>query len=429
MIIVCEPQCKAFSHEKVNSGFLRALRLAFPQEPIRAYAHSTHIQTLKDVLRLDSVEIDNIEFVPIEFEVGLSVRGLVEHRRTFRMIFDAAVANGTERVLFLSYSAPLLFVIKALLARQEYRSIHCAMVLHGEFEDIADDRIASSVAPAPVPSVITKAKALRMSQVPRSAWRYVRGRVASGWSRMAGATLLRLFPLRRMLYWRRGPRVRYIALSEHIVRNAHRYVDVDALGIRTVVMPITYAPIHPAPGNAIARFAIFGYGDSAMLHAVLSRLAQRLPPEAPFEVRIIGMDDRGTEGFRHVTTPSKGVPLDRARMEALALDIDMFLSLYTSERYRLSCSGSIFEAISNVKPMLHFRNECIDAYDRPGEPIGFRAEDIEDYAAEMAKIVTDYPAFLERAAEYRANLLRLREEHSMDRAAASLREALTWKQS
>ena len=50
MIVICEPQCKSFSHEKVNSGFLYALRLAFPNDRLVFYAHYSHIVSIKSIL-------------------------------------------------------------------------------------------------------------------------------------------------------------------------------------------------------------------------------------------------------------------------------------------------------------------------------------------------------------------------------------------
>lgn len=429
VIFACELQCKRFSHEKVNSGFLRALRIAFPDQAIRMYAHPSHIEALESVLRHDGVSIADIEYVPIQFDDAMTLHALIVVRRTIRRIFDDAREAEVERILFLSYGAPMLFLAKRLLSARQNATLRCAFVLHGDFELIADDKIAppAGLTPAPVPGVMAKARALRLARIPVSALRFASGWASKHWAGMVTTSLHRVFPLRRTMEWRANDRIRYLALSQHVFRNAKRYIDVAALGIRTVVMPISYAPVHPLPDNAIPRFAVFGYGNSAMLHAVLSRLWQ-LHPGGGYEVRIIGMDDRGTSGFPNVTAPAKGKPLSRARMEELALDVDMFLSLYTAESYRLSCSGSIFEVLSNLKPVLHFPNECIDEFDRPEQPIGIRARDIDAYVLEMIAIIDNYPAFLARAPVFRDNLLALRERYSMVASAAMLRNALTWTQ-
>ena len=65
MIAVCELQCKGISHEKVNSGFIYALRIAFPDQKILFYADISHISAIKSILIHDKIIINNIEFVSI----------------------------------------------------------------------------------------------------------------------------------------------------------------------------------------------------------------------------------------------------------------------------------------------------------------------------------------------------------------------------
>ena len=59
MIIICEPQCKYLSHEKVNSGFIYGIRLAYPQEKLRFYADISHIEAIKKILIHDNIIIEN----------------------------------------------------------------------------------------------------------------------------------------------------------------------------------------------------------------------------------------------------------------------------------------------------------------------------------------------------------------------------------
>jgi hypothetical protein len=66
MITICEPLCKGISREKVNSGFIYNLSLAF-QEKIRFYADGAHIEAIKNILEYDEVVISQIEYNPIRF--------------------------------------------------------------------------------------------------------------------------------------------------------------------------------------------------------------------------------------------------------------------------------------------------------------------------------------------------------------------------
>ena len=57
MIVVCDLLCKSMSHEKVNSGFIYGLSLAFPGEAIRFYADATHIEAIKKMSITDGLKI------------------------------------------------------------------------------------------------------------------------------------------------------------------------------------------------------------------------------------------------------------------------------------------------------------------------------------------------------------------------------------
>ena len=91
MIIICEPQCKEFSHEKVNSGFIYAFRLAYPDDKLVFYAHSSHINAIREILLHDNVVIDNIEYIPIKFQSSFSNMGMRSYTSLFTKIFSETI--------------------------------------------------------------------------------------------------------------------------------------------------------------------------------------------------------------------------------------------------------------------------------------------------------------------------------------------------
>lgn len=424
MIVVCEPICKAFSHEKVNSGFLLALRLAFPAEAIRVYADESHIIALNRILENDKKAIDNLEFRPIQFGISYRPLDLFRYRRMLGRVCRESRAAGVDRVFFLSFNSVILFLLKSLKWSRQLRRMAFTLVLHGDFEDIADDRLPSLTPPLPQVPVANRIRNASLWKLPgmavRYAWRRLQGSLKAGLQ----AVVLRLFPLKRMLEWRHSPDFRYIALSPHILVNARKYLDVEWLNMSVVAMPIVFADASPMPRNPHPKFAVFGYGDSAMLHQVLKGLSVSAAADLPYEIRIIGMDDRGVSGFHKVTTPSPGRPMSREEMEAQAGDIDAFMIFYTSERYRLSCSGSIFEALSYMKPVLHMENECVNEFNKPDSPIGLRAESTDEFVNNLVMIIQDYGKFQEDAVQYRRNILRRRAEYGMETSTEQLRQSL-----
>lgn len=426
MIVVCEPISKAFSHEKVNSGFLVDLRLAFPLEPIRVYADASHIRALQDILEHDGQSVPMLEFMPIEVGNAYRFSDIPGCWRSLRKVLRETTESGAGRILFLSFNPVLLLLLKCIRRSRQSSRVKCALVLHGDFEEIAHDRKTSQVPPLPRPSLRTGFRKTVLAELPGMALRHAKRRLLARWRATIQALLRSLVPMTRALEWRHSADFRYIALSPHIPANASRYVNIDALDIRVVPMPIVFAEPTRPPANAYPKFAVFGYGDSAMLHQLLDELSRSAAAAMPYEIRIIGMDDRGIAGFRNVTTPSPGKPMSRAEMESQAADIDVFLILYTSESYRVSCSGSIFEALSYVKPVLHFENDCIDQFDTPDRPIGMRAMSTQQFVDNMAAIILDFGKFTADARHYRENILVLRREYGMAEWAGELRNVLTW---
>ncbi len=419
MIFVCEPQCRGISHEKVNSGFLTLARRAFPDDVLRLYADPTHRRALEEILVRDGVTIDRVEHRAIVLDDALSVRGALAYYRLFKRMFAEAVAEGVERVLFLSSSPVLLHVLKRLRSNPAFAKIRIAFVLHADFEDIANDTFQAVAATAVhEPTILEKLRMIRIAELPGK----VAGLVGRRISERYASLWQTRFREREQLEWRHDDRLAYIALAPHVRTNASKYIDVQALNVHTVEMPINFAAPRSAPRNAHLKLATFGYGDPAALRRVVDAL-DRLMPSKPYEIRIIGMDNRGLESHPRVVCPSPNKPLSRAEMERHAEDIDAFLILYDRNRYRLSCSGAIFEALSYVKPVLHIGNPCITPFDPPDAPIGFSTETLEELARLVAPMIDDYPAAQRAFAARRENIMRLRTRLGMDALATKLRAA------
>ena len=420
MIVVCEPQCEGLSHEKVNSGFLTLARRAFPGEAIRVYAADSHRDALRSILAHDHVQVGGLEFRSFTVRDAYTARGVLGCYRQFARLLEESVAAGATEILFLSTSPVLVHLLKRLHQRRAFAQLRFVFVMHADLEDIANDQYREVGATVVAePSLRDKLRMIRPSELPGKILGLV-GRQVS--TRYARAWHTR-FRTRDELQAQASPSYRLLALSPHVVANARAYVDVEALGLRAIEMPINFAPLAPAPNNPHLKFATFGYGDPGALRQVVEHL-DRLAPSQPYELRIIGMDNRGLEHHPRVSCPSPGKRLSRAEMEHHAADIDAFLILYDRQRYRLSCSGSIFEALSYVKPVLHLGNPCVAHFDRPELPIGFAHDNLEQLARAMARMIDAPEAARTELAARRANLEALRETLSIEHHVPAFRELL-----
>ena len=233
------------------------------------------------------------------------------------------------------------------------------------------------------------------------------------------------FTVKRMMEWNHSLDYRYIALSPHIVKNAGKYIDLHKFNFYTVILPTNFVKPSVFANNEYAKFAIFGYGDSLVLHNIAYLLAQKNITK-PYEIRIIGMDNRGTEGFSNITYTSNGEVLAREEMERQATDIDAFLILYDKARYRLSCSGSILESLSMMKPIVHFENDCINQFNTIDKPIGFCCVSLDEYVNKLFDIIENYDSYHATFANFRKNILKLRDDYAIDKSVPLIRESFTY---
>jgi len=432
MIVICEPICREFSHEKVNSGFIYGMRLAFPDETLRFYADKSHIKAIQDILRHDQIIVENIEYVPIKFKDSSSLSGALKYYLLFKKMFSELKEVNTDKIFFLSYSPLIIYIIKKLKQHTNFINLKFTFVLHGDFENIITEKINPVNLPVSIQPVEKFDITAFIKKVRKNKVSYYPKKIAGAGINLirAGLKRIRINPskwlsTKEMLLWRASPDFRYVALSPHIIKNAVKYIDTDKLNIHTVMFPTNFVKPTAQPKNEYIKFGIFGYGDTVMLRSIAQRLSQTNITQN-YEIRIIGMDNRGTIGFPHITCPSPGVPLTRADMEKYAADIDVFLILYDESKYTVSCSGTIIESLSNSKPILHFNNDCINTFNTPDNPIGICCNTIDEYVNKMIDLIENYNAYAFDLKEYRNNIMKLRTEYAIKNSTSQLKDSFTW---
>ena len=430
MIIICDPLCRDVSHEKFNSGFIYGLSLAYPQEAIRFYADITHIEAIKKILTHDKIFINNIEYIPIKYRDLYSIRGMLTYYSLFKKMFSNVLEMGVNKIFFLSFSPMILYVIKKLKQRRDFMKMKFTFVLHGSFENIANGYDKPAELSLPIKKMknrhITEIK-YKFQVIRQTKFKDLPKVIKPFIDQFMPWQLLsaKLFKEREMLLWKHSADFKYICLSQHIIPNAERYIDTKELNMHTVVLPTVFAEPTPQPNNEYVKFAIFGYGNPLMLHNILFQLSHKKLKQ-PYEIRIIGMDNKGTDGFPNVTCPSPGKRLDRSEMDKYAKDIDVFLNLYDISRYRLSCTGSILESLSYTRPILHFNNDCINAFNKHEYPIGICCNSLDEFVCKMVDIIENYEAYIPEFQKFRKNILKLRNECAIENSLTQLRDSFTW---
>lgn len=433
MIFVCEIQCKDISHAKVNSGFIYGLHLAYPHKKILFYSHKSHIKEIRGILSTSKIKIKKLTHVPIYFDAdkAFSLSGLAKNYLLIRKIFNQALSNNICTILFLSTSPIILFIIKVLKLQTRYKDICCTSVLHGELEDIANSTYQEPYTPNP-PSNNTTAsygnfriRIYRKIDKMRVYLTQVVGYPSRQLSSQYSLIFKRIFRTKKMMTWRHSNQYKYISLSPHVTENANKHINTDYLNFQTIIMPILFNVPTPIPNNNYIKFAVFGYGDSAMMHKMLVQLS-KMKVKNRYEIRIISMDSRGTEGYPNVTCMSNGKAINRAVMENAAKDIDVFINLYDQTRHSLGCSLSIFEALSLLKPVLHLSNPGYNYFNKRKKPIGYRTENINDFVNKMTDMIEHYKSYQLAFGKFRSNMLEYREVYNIKNNLIKLEHALTY---
>ncbi|HTY12889.1 MAG TPA: hypothetical protein VMD02_01730 [Candidatus Omnitrophota bacterium] len=382
MLIVCEPECRGFAHERINAYYLYALSLSLPGEKILFIAEKGHIKCIKENL---SGRDANIEYM--ETDIPDPARPYLRQIRPFieldRKLFRLAEERGADRLIYLSISSVNLYLIKYLLKREK-RINKCLIVLHGILETL--------------------------NHYPYR-----------GISRVTDF----LFWFRNPLLMKHGSeKIEYLALSQGIKdRLVSKYRSL-AKNIHVTFFPYLFSE-PPAAKASFAggsvRFGSFG-GIKApgQLLALIERVNAVKSIHRP-EFVIIGPGD-GIKFPEGVVVPSPNKRMDRQEMDKYAVGVNYALYVYPRGGYDLMASGALFDAISYQKPMIAIRNPFFEECFAIFGDIGYLCEDTDEMFEVMSAILKTPPDI--KYEVQRQNLVRAKGITSPDRTAGTLKRLL-----
>lgn len=430
MIFICEPTCRGIDHERVNSGFIRALAAAYPCQNLQVYAHMSHAAALRDTMAQEGSTPPRIEFVPIRPPSLPGDRAAAAYERIFRRLFDAAIAAGIDKVFVLSYDVETLRAVKQLKRSERYKNFKLSFVVHGLAEALVEKKAAGSTVKYPLTALPHRSIGRRLQRANPSEWPQMLWRGISS-SVMARPEVRKALGVGRtsikgVMEAAHSNDYRYIFLAPHAARNAAIHLPAIRNEAFAVTMPVKLIEPGRPPQNKFAKFAAYGNVDALALHNVARAVHERRP-RARYEIRLIGGNHFAVEGIPNVTCVGQwGRKLDRAEMEARAADIDCLMLLFDATRYRLTCSGVLFEALSLVKPVIHFENQCVDQFNTAQTPIGVRCATFEQYIDAMIDIIENYRDRQNELARYRSGILSRREDLKGQNLTAALRQSFDW---
>lgn len=386
MIIICEPQCAGFEHVEFNAALIATVRSAFPEEEISFYAEREHLALVK--AELTTRAVDGIAYFRIEIppRTAYAHRRFPAEMRLYRHIFDTAKDLGIQRILFSSTTGPGLIAMKVHMRR--YRHVRCVVVPHSDLESLMKKR--PSLKPF-VPS----------SYLDLPFW------------------------FRFSFLYGNGERLKYLVLGQSIKEQiCLKYPKLEKI-IRSVDHPYFYResddfiPFR----DGVIRFGSLGVGVGNKGIDLFIKMGEefchagaRNKPEfihiGPLSKKVV------VPKSSPVKIPSHYSPLNRKDYDFYASSIDYAVFLYKRTSYRLSASGTLFDAFSYLKPVIALKTPFFEYYFKTMGDIGYLCNDYREIKEVVIRILNETP--LDRYAEQRNNILRGRERLRVPELAKGL---------
>jgi hypothetical protein len=305
-----------------------------------------------------------------------------------------------------------------------------SFVVHGLAEALIETDVAASKIRFPLQTLPSRSMGRRLSRAspnewPQMLWRGIRLSIMKI-NFVRKALGIKNADVRAVMEADHSIDYHYIFLSPHAARNAKVNLPIARCEAFSVTMPVKLREPRPPARNEFAKFAAYGNADALALHNIASAVHARRP-RARYEIRLISGNHFSVDGIPNTTCVGKwGQKIDVEEMETQAEDIDIILMLFDENCYRVTCSGVLFEALSLIKPIMHFQNECVDEFNTARTPIGVRCTSFEDYIDRMVDIIENYDDRQKDLARYRNGILMQREALLAQNAEAAMRKSFEW---
>ncbi len=417
-LIVCDLCLSNEIHETINLGFLYGLSLISPKQEIIFFADQGHQRVIKENINHKALDLEALSYISLPANLNSSIKGYLTSYLRIKSILDYQLQHKSEHLLVLSSVSFQRLILKTLLTLKKYQHINCTFVMHGDLDDLVsikhkDQEVAGTY--------FTHVANAQKTQE-------VAGTYSGTYSNLRKKLIHLCTPsidFKKHLLTNHSPQVRYIVLAPHILDRLSDDLPHQSLGFYYLPHPAVFSasdqPIkvkHQTQKQKL-KCAIFGYGNPPVLmqlNQILSNLwrlqnqsdDKQSTLEDALEIRIVGSNHQGAEFFPWVTSPITHRALSRLEMEKLAADIDLFLILYEPHRYQLSCSGSIIEAFSYLKPVYHLTNPCIDGFNPKSSPIGKSFGHLEALAQALIQLMNNPKQKEKELNHYKANMLKVR---------------------
>ena len=380
MIVICEPQCKGLEHIMVNSALIIMIKHIFPYEKILFIAEMNHIKNIKEIIDNDVIDIEYKSIIiPPRYQSSLWRFSL--ELKIARDVFTFASNSNIDKVLFCSITSPGLISIKLLL--KSFKRIKCMIIPHAILESIYRPP-------------------LKVTEL--------------------------LFWFRIWISIDNSEKLHYILLSPCIKNELIKQLPHLNNYISAIDLPYIYKNINSKSlecKDNIIKFGFFGVGSYSKGIEAFFDLAKNIKEhKSKLNAKFIlvgrisnAIERKLNNGYVQILSIDK--PLSDADFMRYSAEIDYAIFLHNYKRYRLSASGSIFDALSNLTPIIALNNPQFKYFfDKLGD-IGYLCDDAKDIELVILNLLNNMST--ERYLVQSSNLARAKDEFDIKKIGKKIR--------
>ena len=356
MFLVCEPIAWGIEHVPSNSGLLKTIRNAYPDEKVCFVGEQTHCEQVR--AQIGSVTADSIEWTTMEIPERSAgfYRRLRSDARTIRSVFRRMENDSSYQVLtFVSGNSSLMWLVNYHLLAF-HRRAKVQMVLHGDF------------------SRLRHRSSLKNHLNP----------------------FFRLGSFPTAVRFACHKRAQYLVLDEavlDVVIDKYSFLS-DRFRVLDLPLPGDESSMSPQPLQAPVKFGYLGraYPTKGFFHFlnVAAEVSRRRPGRAQFHLIGSITDAQGRQNIPNIDClfdPPTTSPLSRNEY-LTRLDTMHFVCLFYDESYEFTASAVLLDCVEHGKPIVASRRTIfVKMHDRFSD-LGYLC-DVDDYADVVESIVTE----------------------------------------
>lgn len=375
-IFVLEPQMEGVQHAPFNAALLHALVLAHPDIPITFQSLSEHMTAVRSILQEhESALTRRIEWRSMDRPKN---RGILTRWLHGQRMIRQVLSTG-NRILFCSVSRMQLLQLKRSMRPSDVVRV----VLHGDIDRL--DHPAEK------------------------------------------GFLERFLSLHRVILRPNPVGLRYLLLGESIRRCIPAAFKAALANSGVIDHPYHFPVLSSDDSVGTENGLIFGTFGNTGNGEMLEEVARRVRKEdASVGFRLVGYLS-GPEAVERVGKVVEGATdkaLSREEFQQRAHALTHTLWLAPSDGFRLRASGTFFDALAHLKPLIYTANPYIDSYDAEAAGIGFRCASVDEVVRVILQLASE-----NRPAEYEAMkraMIRFRERFTPASLARRLPSELLW---